>query len=87
LIYLARQTKVSAITIKLHANDQGLNLEVVPDISLDSEQVDTDLVFVNMRKQLQVLAGKLFVDNTCVENQSNISILIPETCELLAVIK
>lgn len=84
LIYLARQTEVSVVDVKLVSNDVGLSLNVMPNVALSAEQLGAEIALVNIHKQLQVLAGALLVDES--NNKTCVKITIPYS-DVLTVIK
>ena len=75
LIYLSRQTDVNKIVIKSIGNDLGLNLEIASNIVVDADQLETELVFINICKQIDILSGNFSIKNNT--KQCYMSIVIP----------
>ncbi len=86
LIYLSRHTKASDVVVRSVGNELGLKLEVTANVTLNSEQLETELVFVNICKQLEVLNGSLQINSHSKQKnnqQSCVSIVIPPDCGML----
>lgn len=85
LVYLARHEDVSAISVKLTGSEVGLMIDVVPDIELNSDRLEAEIVLANIRKQLEILDGTLSVSNA--SGQTVLRVVMPSTCRMLTVIK
>jgi hypothetical protein len=85
LIYLLRNTNVSNVDVKLQGSDAGLSLDIVANIDLKSEHIETAVALTCIRNQLKTLTGTLCVDS--VANQTSLRMVVPPTCETLMVIK
>ena len=85
LIFLSRQSGVSNITVRLIGNEHGLNLEVTANIIIDADQLETELVFVNICKQLDILSGSFSIRSS--DKQCCMSLVIPFDCEMVSLNK
>ena len=81
LVYLARQTKISAIQVTLKGGNAGLGLEIASNLELEIESLESEIVLANIRKQLETLDGSLTVGYA--NNQTCFKIVVPLASELL----
>lgn len=82
LIYLTRHTKINDIVIKSTGNNLGLSFEITSNVAITAQLLESELVFIHIRKQLQILTGSLRINGD--DKQSCLSIVIPFDCGMVA---